>query len=426
MKRVAVFGTGYVGCVTAACLARDGHRVVGVDIDSDKVAAINGGRAPVSEPGLEEFISAQVASGVLSATSDVAPAIQDTKMTLICVGTPSMADGAVRTVAVEGVIESIGRALRETSISYVVILLSTLLPGILEDRLAPRLSASASRALGPELRLCNNPEFLRESSAIKDYDHPPFVVIGTTDDGGAKSVLDLYGALDAPKVVTAARTPALVKYTRNAFHTLKVAFANEIGCLAKSFGGNGHEVMRLVCQDDKLNISPAYLKPGFAFCGSCLPKDLRALVHHAQQQAVRVPLLEGILPSNEQHLDRAAKLIQQSGQRNIGLVGMSFKAGTGDLRESPQVILAETLLDTKFNLRIYDPGVAVSRLRGRNLAYVDQHLPHLAPLLVDDPEALFKHSQVLLLATAVADQVPWQASYRGQIIDLRRDLTSAG
>ena len=422
--KVAVFGTGYVGCVSAACLARDGHQVIGVDIDSEKVAAINDGRCPVAEPGLDELLAEQVATGRLMATTDVARAVSETRLAMVCVGTPSKSDGAVNSQAVERVVEAIGLALRGTQRDYTVVVRSTLLPGILQERLAPLLAESAGRELGPSLGICNNPEFLRESSAIKDYDDPPFVLVGALEESDAQVVLDLYSKLDAEQVVTDPSAAALVKYACNAYHALKVCFANEIGGLAKAFGTNGIEVMRLLCKDKKLNISPAYLRPGFAFGGSCLPKDVRALVRFAQQQALSVDLLEATLSSNEAHLRRAVRLVQESGCRKIGLVGLSFKAGTEDLRESPQVILAESLLGRGYDLKIYDPGVAVSRLRGRNLAYVDQHLPHLAALLIDDPDQVALHAELLILATSVGDSIPWRQRCAGQIIDLRRDLVA--
>ena len=424
MTRVAVFGTGYVGCVSAACLARDGHRVIGVDIDTEKVAMINDGVAPVSEPGLNELLQSQVAGGALVATVDVEEAVRQSELALITVGTPSREDGSVGTEAVNHVMSGIGKVLRQSGQEYAVVVRSTLLPGILENELAPRLAESAGCELGPGLRIANNPEFLRESSAIQDYDQAPFVVVGVVDEWDAKPVLELYQGITAEQIVTDARSAAMIKYACNAFHATKVAFANEIGALTKSFGGDGRRVMELLCRDTKLNISPAYLRPGFAFGGSCLPKDMRALVRHGQREAVRVDLLNAVLTSNAEHIQRAVRMVEQNGRRKVGLVGLSFKAGTDDLRESPQVILAETLLGRGYELKIYDPGVTVSRLRGRNRAYVDQHLPHLAALLVDEPEEIRRHAEILILATGVADAVPWHQQSTARIIDLRKDLVA--
>lgn len=425
MKHVAVFGMGYVGCVTAACLSRDGHHVVGVDIDADKIATIRAGASPVAEPGLEELLCRQVAAGRLEATTDVAAAVRRSELAMIAVGTPSAADGSVETVALERVVQAIGRVLCDTGQPYTVVVRSTLLPGILEERLAPLLKEAAGCELGSDVTLCNNPEFLRETTAIRDYDNPPFVLVGAAEPAQAEEVLALYQRVKADRFVTDTRTAALVKYACNAFHALKIDFANEIGTLAAALGADGQEVMRLVCQDKRLNISPAYLRPGFAFGGSCLPKDVRALVRFAQRSAIRTDLLSAILPSNEAHLERALKMVRAAGCKRVGLVGLSFKAGTDDLRESPQVILAETLLGRGYDVKIYDPGVRMARLVGKNLAYVDVHLPHLAALLVDRPEEILGHAELLVLATDVADELDWEPAYGGEVIDLRRDLVVA-
>jgi GDP-mannose 6-dehydrogenase len=423
MKKVAVFGIGYVGCVTAACLARDGHQVIGIDVDPDKVAELNAGHSPISEPGLAELVSKQVRAGRLAATCDVRQAVEDSEIALIAVGTPSSEDGSVSSRAVEAVIRAIGSALRDLPRPYTVVVRSTLLPGILEDVLDPLLEGASGRSLDSDaIHLCNNPEFLREGTAIRDYDNPPFVVVGAAQDSAGEAVLELYSAVSAEKIVTDTRTAALVKYSCNAFHAVKVAFANEVGALARTFGASGHEVMELVCQDRRLNISSAYLSPGFAFGGSCLPKDLRAITRHAEREGLRVDLLASVLPSNESQVRRALRMVLDSDQRRIGLVGLSFKAGTDDLRESPLVILAQALLGRGFDLRIYDPGVSVSRLRGRNLAYVDRHLPHLAALMIEDPSELFAHAGLLVLGTNVADGLDWRTGFDGEVLDLRRDL----
>jgi len=412
VKRVAVFGMGYVGCVTAACLTRDGNRVWGVDIDEGKVAAINAGKTPVAEPGLAELVAQSVANDTLCATTDVKSAVDETEIGLIAVGTPSARDGSVCTRAVERIITSIGEAIR-----------STLLPGILEDRLASMLVESSGRALGDGLHLCNNPEFLRESTAIRDYDEPPFVVVGTLDDWDAAPVMEMYAQVDAPQVVTDGRTASMLKYACNAFHALKIAFANEIGALSKSLGADGRKVMELACKDDKLNISKVYMRPAFAFGGSCLPKDLRAVNRFADREALWLSVLGSILPSNREHLQRAIDMVEDRGQKRIGLVGLSFKAHTDDLRESPFVALAETLIGRGYDIKIYDPGISVSRLRGRNLAYIDQHLPHLAKLLVEKPEELYEHAGLLLLSTGVADQLEdLDSRFSGEVIDLRTAL----
>lgn len=425
MKRIAVFGMGYVGCVTAACLSRDGHSVIGVDVDAAKIASLQAGIPPVSEPGLAELISEQVSAGRLCATTDLARAVRESDMALIAVGTPSASDGSVETGALERVMRNLGQALHGIDRPYRVVVRSTLLPGILEERLAPVLEEAAGCQIGQTITLANHPEFLRETTAIRDYDRPPFILVGADDPESAQAVFELYDKIEAERLAVDTRTAALVKYACNAFHALKVAFANEIGTLAREFAADGQEVMRLLCKDSRLNISPAYLRPGFAFGGSCLPKDVRALVRFAQKQAIDTALLDSIVPSNEAHIERSLKRIRESGCRRVGLVGLSFKAGTDDLRESPFVILAESLLGRGYDLKIYDPGVHVTRLVGRNLAYVDTHLPHLAALLVEAPGELFKHAELLVLGTDIANGIDWQTLFTGETIDLRRDLVVA-
>jgi len=299
---------------------------------------------------------------------------------------------------------------------------STLLPGLLETQMQPALD----EALGPdyphEVVLCNNPEFLREGSALKDYYHPPYVLVGAEDEAHARPVLDLYAAVEAGKHVTDPRTAALVKYACNNFHAVKVAFANEIGAVAKAMGADGHAVMRLVCEDTKLNISPAYMRPGFAFGGSCLPKDLRAINRFAEHAALRLNLLPSVMASNENQLKRALKMVRDEGSRKIGLVGLSFKNGTDDLRESPMVEMVETLTGWGYSVKIYDPNVSLGRLRGRNLSYIDRHLPHLAQMLVSEPEEVLEHAELLLLCTDVANAHDWRGQAKGRVFDLRTDL----
>ncbi len=427
--KVAVFGTGYVGCVTAACLARDGHHVVGVDVDAEKVAQINAGQSPVVEPGLAELIAQATKNGRLRATINADEAVRCTEIALVAVGTPSNGDGSVSSDAVERVVRAIGRALRTLRKPYGVVIRSTILPGVLENTLRPALlqelePAFPAEEYGESVWLANNPEFLRETTAIADYDDPPFVLVGADEEWQAQLVFSLYDSVRAPRHWTDTRTAALVKYACNAFHATKVCFANEIGALARELGADGQEVMRLVCEDRKLNISPAYLRPGFAFGGSCLPKDLRALVRAAELHALKLPLLSSLLLSNNEHFRRAVRMVRAAGVRRIGLVGLSFKARTDDLRESPQVALAEELLGKGHELRIYDPYVRVTQLRGQNLAYIDRHLPHLAALLVDDPASLLEHSELLVLATDVANELDLNG-FSGPILDLRCDLVRA-
>ncbi|MGQ0634372.1 MAG: nucleotide sugar dehydrogenase [Planctomycetaceae bacterium] len=423
MKRVAVFGLGYVGCVTAACLARDGHQVVGVDVDRTKVSEVNGGTSPIAEPGLDQLVAAHAADGRLRATDNVGEAVAASDIAMIAVGTPSADDGAVDYLTVEAVVRAIGVALRQSPKPYFVVVRSTLLPGILEDVLRPALLSELGPHAAGAVHLCNNPEFLREGAAVKDYYQPPFVLVGVDSGVDPAPILDVYNAVDAERVVTQPRTAALVKYASNAFHAVKVAFANEVGSLAQAFGADGQEVMGLVCKDRKLNVSAAYLKPGFAFGGSCLPKDLRALTRFAEQRGLRTNLLASVLPSNESHLKRALKMIRETGRRKIGMIGLSFKAGTDDLRESPLVDLVETLIGWGSDVKIYDPNVMLGRLRGRNLAYIDRHLPHLAQLLVPQSSVVLAHAQLLILGNDVAEEVDLSDSFQGIVLDLRQCLT---
>ena len=422
MKHVAVFGMGYVGCVTAACVSRDGHHVIGVDIDRDKIATLRAGSSPVAEPGLEELIRAQVAAERLEATTNLDDAVRRSELALIAVGTPSAADGSVEYHAVERVVRAIGTVLRDTGQRYDVVVRSTLLPGILEDRLAPLLEEMAGCELGPHVTLCNNPEFLRETTAIRDYDHPPFVLVGAAEPDQADDVLAMYERVQAERFVTDTRTAALVKYACNAFHALKIDFANEIGTLARAFGADGQEVMRLLCEDKHLNISPVYLRPGFAFGGSCLPKDVRALVRFAQQHAVRTELLNAILPSNEAHLQRALAAVRETGCRKVGLIGLSFKAGTDDLRESPAIGMIETLIGKGYKVRVYDPSVSLASLVGANRAYIESQLPHIANLICGSLEQVLAEAEVIVIANwepAFSD-VPRQLRSDQILVDLVR------
>ena len=416
---------GYVGCVTAACLSKDGHEVIGIDIDENKINSIAAGQSPIFEPGLNQLLKSQVDASRLRATTDLQSAVANTDLAMIAVGTPSAVDGMVSLHAVKAVLTSIGTELAASQPrNYLIIVRSTLLPGILEEELVPCLEATGCR-IGTHVRVCNNPEFLRETTAISDYQTPPFIVIGAEQAEDADEVLMLYDSLPGERVVTDTRTAAMVKYVCNAFHALKVAFGNEVGTLAKSLGADGHEVMDIVCKDTQLNISRAYLRPGFAFGGSCLPKDVRALTRHAQSNVITTPLLTSLIPSNQAHIQRALEVIRSQPLRKIGLVGLSFKAGTDDLRESPLVTLAETLLGQGYDMKIFDPGVRVAKLVGSNLAYVDTHLPHLAALLVNSFDELTEHADYLILGTGVADSLEMSIGQVENTLDLRRDLVVA-
>lgn len=397
---------GYVGCVSAACLASRGHRVIGVDVSPDKVAMVSEGRTPVVEERIGELIAAQVAEGRLSATTDSAAAIAGTDIALVCVGTPSTPAGDLTTTYLEQVAQEIGTALKQREGGrYTVVIRSTMLPTTCDTVIRPRLEAASGMSAGEGFGLAVNPEFLREGSSVKDFFDPPKTVIGQVDDASGDAVAALYEGLPGPVYRVPLRVAEMTKYVDNGFHALKVGFANEIGAVCKALGLDSHIVMDIFTSDTKLNISPAYLKPGFAFGGSCLPKDLRAITHRARRADTPVPILESILPSNEHQIDRVFRAIEETGKRRVGLFGLSFKAGTDDLRESPMVALAERLLGRGFELMIYDQNVAVSRLLGANRAYVDSRIPHLSKLMASSADAVVNHAEVCVVGAADPDAI---------------------
>jgi len=400
--KISVFGLGYVGAVSAACLARDGHEVTGVDVSPFKVDTINAGRAPVMEPGLEELVRASVQAGRLAARGDARSAVLGTDVSLICVGTPSSGNGSLDLQYVENVCRQIGEALAEKRRYHVVVVRSTVLPGTVDDRLIPILQAHSQLLAGEQFGVAMNPEFLREASAIADYDQPSQIVIGQLDDRSGDAVAEMYRAIAAPSVRASLRTAEMVKYVNNAFHAVKVVFANEIGALCKALGVDGREVMEIFCQDRRLNISPAYLRPGFAFGGSCLPKDLRALLHQARRDDVECPLLAAAMRSNQQHVARGIALVEQTGRKRIGVFGLSFKPGTDDVRESPVVPLVETLLGRGFQVRVFDANVQPERLIGANKLFLERELPHIASLMRPSLDEVVDCSDVLVIANGDA------------------------
>ena len=379
--RVSVFGLGYVGSVSAASLATDGHQVVGVDVSADKVAAINAGRSPIVEPGLEEMLARTVAEGRLRATSDATRAVADTEVSLLCVGTPSRRNGSLDLTYLERVTEQIGLALAAKSAYHVVVVRSTVLPGTTHAVIIPALERASGKRYGEGFGVSVNPEFLREGTALKDFRKPPLTLVGHNHAADASGTIALYQAIDAPLVSTSITVAEMMKYTSNTWHALKICFANEIGNLCKRLGVDSHDVMDIFCRDEKLNLSSCYLKPGFAFGGSCLPKDVRALQYRAKEIDVDVPVISQILASNRLQIQHAFDAILETGRKKIGLLGFSFKAGTDDLRESPMVILAEHLLGKGLLLWIYDKNVSLARLVGANKEYIEQQIPHLASLL---------------------------------------------
>jgi GDP-mannose 6-dehydrogenase len=398
--KIAIFGLGYVGVVSAACLARDGHEVLGVDPNSVKTDLVNQAKSPIVEPGLDALMQSTVGAGRLKASADHAGAVRRCDLMLICVGTPGAANGSLDLRYVRRICEQIGEALAGIDEFKIVAIRSTLLPGSMQSVVVPTLEQASGKRAGEHFGVCINPEFLREGTAIFDYDHPPKTVIGANDERTAAVVRAVYAKLDAPMIVTDLRTAEMVKYVDNSWHALKVTFANEMGRLAKAMNVDSRALMRLFCMDTKLNISATYLRPGFAFGGSCLPKDVRALTYQGKLLDVETPVLSSILASNQVQVERALTLIRASGQRRVGLLGLSFKEGTDDLRESPIVTLAEQLIGKGFELLIFDRNVKLASLVGANRDYILNHIPHIGRLLVDDPAQLFAASDIVVIATA--------------------------
>jgi len=422
MMRISVFGLGYVGCVTAACLAKAGHEVVGVDIDTNKVAIINDGRSPIVEQGLEALIAEMVAAKRLRATSSVDEAVTNSQLALICVGTPSLNSGQLDVSGIERVGEEVGRALRRSADPYTVVLRSTVIPGTTDRVLIPALLSGSGRELGSQLRVAMNPEFMREGSSLRDFDQPAYTLVGNDDPETHALLRSLYSGVDAPFVVTDVRTAEMVKYVSNTFHALKVCFSNEIGDICSALNVDAQEAMRIFRLDQKLNISEAYLRPGFAFGGSCLPKDIRALLYAARTVDVHPSLLSTIIPSNEGLVRRAVETILKTRKRKVGIVGLSFKPGTDDLRESPMVVLVETLIGKGCDLRILDRNVSVARLVGANRRYIEETIPHIASLLCTDIGTVLAHSEVLVIGNAGKEAEQALASVPGDriVIDLTR------
>lgn len=419
--KVAVFGLGYVGCVTAACLAERGHEVVGVDVVVEKVESIAAGQSPLAEPGLAELIAKNHAEGRLTATTDATGAVLGSDVSLVCVGTPSAANGSLGTEALERAVHEIGTALRDSFGRHVVVIRSTMVPGTCERMVIPLLEQASGRSAGSDFGVAVNPEFLREGSSIADFNAPAKTVIGELDHASGDVVASLYEGLPGTVVRTGIAVAEMAKYVDNAFHALKATFANEIGSLCRALGLDSHEVMKSFLVDTRLNISTAYLKPGFAFGGSCLPKDLRALLHTAKLADVDMPVLEAVLESNEKTIGRVVNDIVSLGRKRVGVIGLSFKQGTDDLRESPLVELSERLLGKGFDLRIYDPGVSLARLHGANRAYISDRIPHLSALLSDSLDDVLAHAEVVVVGAKHEDAIEAMTERAGvAIIDLVR------
>jgi GDP-mannose 6-dehydrogenase len=426
--KISIFGIGYVGCVSAACFAHAGHDVIGVDVNPTKVDIINSGKSPIVEPQMNELIHDVVKSGKLGATTDSMEAVQSSDISLVCVGTPSKPNGSLDLGHVARVCEEIGAALASKDTHHTIVIRSTMLPGSIESVAQPALEKTSRKQAGKDFGVCVNPEFLREGTSVKDFYAPPFTLIGADDEETAKIVSGLYTNIDAPIFTTTIKTAEMVKYVCNCFHALKVSFANEIGNICKALELDSHEVMKVFCADTKLNLSPYYLKPGFAFGGSCLPKDLRAVSYKAKELDVEVPLLSAITATNKLQVEKALDMVLSTGTKQVGVLGFSFKAGTDDLRESPMVTLIETLLGKGLELVIYDRDVSLARLFGSNKAYIEEEIPHIAKLMRGSIDEVLESANTIVIGNRSEEFRQIESRLRpGQtVIDLVRlfDRTS--
>ncbi|UFH50122.1 nucleotide sugar dehydrogenase [Pseudomonas sp. KNUC1026] len=410
--RISIFGLGYVGAVCAGCLSARGHEVVGVDVSKAKIDLINQGKSPIVEPGLEELLAQGIQNGRLRGTNDFAQAIRDTEVSLIAVGTPSKKNGDLGLEFMESVCREIGLVLRDKQERHTVVVRSTVLPGTVKNVVIPILEQHSGKKAGVDFGVAVNPEFLRESTAIKDYDHPPMTVIGELDTISGDLLEKLYSELDAPVIRKSIEVAEMIKYTCNVWHATKVTFANEIGNIAKACGVDGREVMNVVCQDTHLNLSAYYMRPGFAFGGSCLPKDVRALNYRATSLDVEAPLIGSLMRSNESQVQNAFDIVASHDKRKVALLGLSFKAGTDDLRESPLVELAEKLIGKGFELSIFDRNVEYARVHGANKEYIESKIPHVSSLLNSDFDAVVDNADVIILGNGdesfrkLVDNVP--------------------
>ena len=398
--RISVFGLGYVGAVTAACLAKAGYKVIGVDPNPTKTDLVGNGHSPIIEEGVENMISDAVTNGLLSATNEVAAAISDSDISMICVGTPSQKNGDLDLTYIKRVCEEIGAELARKDEYHVVVVRSTMLPGSTRSVVIPALERSSGKTAGVDFGVCTNPEFLREGSAVFDYYNPPKTVIGEQDSRGGDMVEALYAGIDAPVFREKIEVAEMIKYVDNSWHALKVAFGNEIGSICKAIGIDSHDVMNVFMQDTKLNISTNYLLPGFAFGGSCLPKDLRAINYKAKGLDIDVPVLRSVLPSNRVQIDRALEMIRAKGSKKLSILGLSFKAGTDDLRESPIVEITERLLGKGYDIQIFDRNVELARLTGTNKDFLLNAIPHISNLLVDDIQSVIQHGDIIVIGNA--------------------------
>jgi GDP-mannose 6-dehydrogenase len=432
MSRISIFGLGYVGTVTAACLAHRGNDVIGVDLSRGKVEALDTGRSPIVEPGLSDLITKCHESRHLHATTDSASAVLNTDISFLCVGTPSLRNGKLDLGHLEPVCRDIGEVLKKKAEFHLVVLRSTVLPGTAESIVVPVLEKTSGKKLGTDFGVCVNPEFMREGTAIADFLEPAMTVIGASQPAHSRMLHDLYAWVPGQIFETTFRTAEMVKYVCNAWHAVKVSFANEVGTFAKALGVDAEAVVDIFAADTKLNISSRYLKPGFAFGGSCLPKDVRALNYRAKELDLELPLFESIMPSNQIHLERAAGMVLATGKKKIAVLGLSFKAATDDLRESPQVQLVKRLIGEGRQVQVWDDNVSLGRLIGSNRQYIEEAIPHIGSLLSSDLDQVLQAAEVVVLGTRGIDKKTLDTKLRSDqtVIDLvnleksRRPATS--
>jgi GDP-mannose 6-dehydrogenase len=420
--KICVLGLGYVGAVSAGCLAKDGHEVIGVDPERSKVDLINAGKSPIIEKDIVDIIHEQVAAGRLRASTEVGDALRHTDLALVCVGTPSLPNGGIDLTYIKRVCQQIGETIGTHPGAPVIVMRSTMLPGTMREVVIPILEKYSGRKAGEEFGLCINPEFLREGTAVHDYYHPPKTVIGELSRSSGELLANLYARTPGPMIRTDVDTAEMVKYADNCWHGLKVGFANEVGALCKALGVDAHRVMEIFCKDQKLNLSPYYLKPGFAFGGSCLPKDLRALLYKAKSLDVVLPILSSVLPSNELQIARGVQAVIDKGNRRIGILGISFKAGTDDLRESPMVELTERLIGKGYEVKVYDRNVSLACIHGANRDYILNKIPHLSRLMVPTIDEVLGHAQTIVIGNGAAEfsDVPRRIGEGQTVIDFVR------
>jgi GDP-mannose 6-dehydrogenase len=420
--KISVFGLGYVGTVSAGCLAAEGHTVIGVDPVPAKVDLISRGQSPIIEAEIGEMIARTVGSGLLRATSDAAEAVNQTEVSFVCVGTPSQPNGNLDLRYIRRICEEIGSAIRNKAARHTVVIRSTILPGTMRGIVIPVLEEYSGKKAGVDFGVSNNPEFLREGSAVRDYHNPPKTVIGQVDEASGDLLASLYAHLDAPLIRADVEVAEMIKYVDNSWHALKIGFANEIGRWCKSHAIDAQKVMDIFCQDRKLNIAPTYLNPGFAFGGSCLPKDLRALGYQAKTRDLQMPILTSILPSNEVQVMRGLEMIYETGHTRVGVLGFSFKAGTDDLRESPVIEVIERLLGKGYDLRLYDRNVNLARLVGANRDFILNHIPHISRLMVGSVEEVLAHAETVVIGNNDPDfaAIPEQLRTEQVLVDFAR------